>query len=139
MLYIWNIEEIIIQTLEQHHLKINYEISHKLAAPMSYNVSTNTIKFNYIEINGYISKIRMKESNETVVKLLLYHVIGYYLDFQKNKHDLRTLMYGEDEEIKELKAKIETNAWDYGRTLVPPELLESYDQVRKFDHTLIKK
>lgn len=104
---------------------------------MSYNVSTNTIKFNYLQVNSYISKIRMKEPDETVVKIILYHVIGYYLDFKKNKHDLRTLKYGEDHEIAELKKLIETNAWEYGRKLVPDELLPSYDQVRELDKALV--
>jgi hypothetical protein len=138
MLYTWNIEKIIKDTLEQHNLNILYEFNNNLKVPMSYNVSTNTIKFNYLQVNGYISKIRIKETDENFVKLILYHVIGYYLDFKKNKHDLRTLKYGEDDEIEKLKAEIETNAWDYGRTLVPEHLLQAYDKVRELDHALIK-
>jgi hypothetical protein len=120
-----------------HHLDINYEINNKLPLPMSYNVSTNTIKFNYLEVNGYISKIRINETDENLVKIILYHVIGYYLDFKKNKHDLRTLKYGEDYEIAKLKTQIENNAWIYGRTLVPDMLLQSFDQVRELDKKLI--
>jgi hypothetical protein len=137
MLKIWNIEKIIENTLEMHHLDINYEINNKLPVPMSYNVSTSTIKFNYLQVNGYMSKIRMKETEDNLVKIMLYHVIGYYLDFKKNKHDLKTLKYGEDDEIATLKTTIETNAWEYGRTLVPVELLQSYDQVRELDKELI--
>lgn len=137
MLKIWNIEKIIEDTLEKHNLDINYEINNKLTVPMSYNVSINTIKFNYLQVNGYINKIRINETDENLVKIILYHVIGYYLDFKKNKHDLRTLMYGEDDEIEKLKAKIENNAWVYGRTLVPEQLLQSYDQVRELDKELI--
>lgn len=137
MLKIWNIEKIIEDTLEKHKLDINYEINNKLTVPMSYNVSTNTIKFNYLQVNGYISKIRLKETDENLVKIILYHVIGYYLDFKKHKHDLRTFMYGEDDEIEKLKTNIETNAWVYGRTLVPEKLLQSYDQVRELDKELI--
>jgi hypothetical protein len=137
MLYIRNIEKIIEENLDQHKLDINYEINNKLNVPMSYNVSTNTIKFNYLQVNGYINKIRMKETDENVVKIILYHVIGYYLDFKKNKHDLRTLKYGEDHEIAKLKMEIETNAWVYGRTLVPEQLLHSYDQVRELDRDLV--
>lgn len=137
MLYIRHIEKIINDTLEEHNLDINYEINNKLNVPMSYNVSTNTIKFNYLQVNGYLNKIRIKESDENFVKIILYHVIGYYLDFKKNKHDLRTLMYGEDWEIEKLKTEIERNAWEYGRTLVPEHLLQSYDQVRELDKTLI--
>ena len=137
MLKIWNIEEIIEDTLNRHHLNIDYEINNKLSVPMSYNVSTNTIKFNYLQVNGYISKIRMKETDENLVKIILYHVIGYYLDFKKNKHDLRTLKYGEDYEIAKLKTQIEMNAWIYGRKLVPDVLLQSYDQVRELDKALI--
>jgi hypothetical protein len=138
MLYIWKVEEIIKDTLDLHNLNLDYEINNNLPVPMSYNVSTNTIKFNYLQVNGYISKIRIKETNENFVRIILYHVIGYYLDFKKNKHDLRTLKYGEDDEIEKLKAKIETNAWEYGRTLVPEQLLQSYDNVRELDKTLIK-
>ncbi|OAS86945.1 MULTISPECIES: hypothetical protein [Metabacillus] len=138
MLYTWNIEKIIKDTLDKHNLNINYEFNNNLTVPMSYNVSTNTIKFNYLQVNGYISKIRIKETDENFVKILLYHVIGYYLDFKKNKHDLRTLMYGDEEEIEKLKSKIETNAWDYGRTLIPEPLLKSYDKVRELDKALIK-
>lgn len=137
MLYIWKIEEIINSTLEEHNLDINYEINNKLTVPMSFNVSTKTIKFNYLQVNGYISKIRIKETAENVVKIILYHAIGYYLDFKKNKHDLRTLMYGEDWEIEKLKTQIETNAWEFGRKLVPEPLLQSYDLVRKLDKTLV--
>ncbi|MCM3569280.1 hypothetical protein [Neobacillus mesonae] len=137
MLYNWNIEKIIDDTLEEHKLTINYEINNKLAAPMSYNVSTNTIKFNYLQVNSYINKIRINETDENFVKIILYRVIGYYLDFKKNKHDLRTIMYGEDDEIEELKTKIETNAWEYGRTLVPEQLLRAYDQVRELDKALV--
>jgi hypothetical protein len=138
MLYTWNIEKIIKDTLDKHNLNINYEFNNNLTVPMSYNVSTNIIKFNYLQVNGYISKIRIKETDENFVKILLYHVIGYYLDFKKNKHDLRTLIYGDEEEIDKLKSKIETNAWDYGRTLIPEQLLKSYDTVRELDKALIK-
>jgi hypothetical protein len=137
MLKIWNIEKIIEDTLNMHHLNIDYEINNKLPVPMSYNVSTNTIKFNYLQVNSYISKIRIKETEENLVKIILYHVIGYYLDFKKNKHDLKTLKYGEDYEIAKLKTLIEMNAWIYGRKLVPDVLLDSYDQVRELDKELI--
>jgi hypothetical protein len=79
----------------------------------------------------------MKETDENLVKIILYHVIGYYLDFKKNKHDLRTFKYGEDDEIAKLKTQIEMNAWVYGRTLVPEVLLQSFDQVRELDKELI--
>jgi hypothetical protein len=138
MLYIWNIEKIIQQTLSGHNLDINYESNNQLTVPMSYNVSHNTIRFNYLRINGYIAKLNIKESNESLVKIILYRVLGYYLDFKKNKHDTRILMYGEDKEIEELKALIELNAWEFGRTLVPEELLNSYDRVRELDKILIK-
>ncbi|WP_028402821.1 hypothetical protein [Ectobacillus panaciterrae] len=138
MLYTWNIEKVIKDTLDKHNLNINYEFNNNLTVPMSYNVSTNTIKFNYLQVNGYISNIRIKETDENFVKIILYHVIGYYLDFKKNKHDLRILMYGDEEEIEKLKSKIETNAWDYGRTLIPEQLLQSYDKVRELDKALIK-
>jgi hypothetical protein len=118
-------------------LDIIYEFDNNLSAPMSYNVSTNTIKFNYLQVNGYKGKIRIKETEEDFVKIILYRMIGYYLDFKKNKHDLRILMYGHEEEKEKLKSEIETNAWDYGRTLIPEQLLESYDKVRELDKMLI--
>lgn len=137
MLYISDIEKIINNTLNEHNLDIIYEFDNNLSAPMSYNVSTNTIKFNYIQVNGYKGKIRIKETEEDFVKIILYRMIGYYLDFKKNKHDLRILMYGHEEEKEKLKSEIETNAWDYGRTLIPEQLLESYDKVRELDKMLI--
>lgn len=139
MLYIWNIEKIIKDVLDEHRLDINYEFDNQLPAHMSYNVSTNTIKFNYLQINGYRGKVRIKESDENFVKILIYHEIGYYLSFKKNKHDLRTLIYGGDEEKEELMAVIENNAWEYGRTMVPEHLLESYDKVRELDKMLLKR
>ena len=54
MLYIRDIEKIINNTLNEHNLDINYEFNNNLTVPMSYNVSTNTIKFNYLQVNGYI-------------------------------------------------------------------------------------
>ncbi|ULT59971.1 hypothetical protein L1999_27900 [Neobacillus drentensis] len=140
MLYIWDIEEIIKNTLQEHKLDINYELNNKLPAPMSYNVSTNTIKFNYLQINGYIANInfKIKETDEDCVKLILFHQLGYFLDFKKNKHDLRTLKYGEDEEKEQLLALIERNSWEYGRTFVPEKLLKSYDKVRSIDKMLLK-
>ncbi|MBB6444146.1 hypothetical protein [Bacillus benzoevorans] len=140
MLYIWDIEKIIEATLNEHNLKIHYEFNNDLTAPMSYNVSTNTIKFNYLKVNSYISimKVNTKETIEDYVKIILYHEIGYYLDFKKNKHDLRTLLYGDKDEKEKLKSKIETNAWEYGRSLVPQQLLNSYDKVREIDKTLLK-
>ncbi|WHX92501.1 hypothetical protein [Peribacillus simplex] len=137
MLYISDIEKIINNTLNEHNLDIIYVFDNNLSAPMSYNVSTNTIKFNYIQVNGYKGKIRIKETEEAFVKIILYRMIGYYLDFKKNKHDLRILMYGHEEEKEKLKSEIETNAWDYGRTLIPEQLLESYDKVRELDKMLI--
>lgn len=137
MLYISDIEKIINNTLNEHNLDIIYEFDNNLIAPMSYNVSTNTIKFNYLQVNGYKGKIRIKETEEDFVKIILYRMIGYYLDFKKNKHDLRILMYGHEEEKEKLKSEIETNAWDYGRTLIPEQLLESYDKVRELDKMLI--
>ncbi|MGG1400708.1 hypothetical protein ABE288_23210 [Bacillus salipaludis] len=139
MLYIWDIEKIIENTLHQHNLDINYEFNNHLNVPMSYNVSTNTIKFNYLQINGYKDKLnfKIKETDENFVKLILYRVLGYYLDFKKNKHDTRILMYGEDDEIEQLKSLIETNAWKYGRTLVPKHLAESYERVRELDKMLL--
>ncbi|USK30049.1 hypothetical protein LIT32_08080 [Bacillus sp. CMF21] len=139
MLYIWDIEKIIKTTLHEHNLDINYEFDNNLPAPMSFNVSTNTIKFNYLQINGYRAKVRIKESDENFVKIILYHEIGYYLSFKKNKHDLRTLIYGGDDEKEKLMSEIETNAWEYGRTLVSEHLLESYDKVRELDKMLIKR
>ncbi|MFC0525852.1 hypothetical protein ACFFGV_19945 [Pontibacillus salicampi] len=137
MLYIWHIEKIIEQTLQKHHLQIEYQFSNNLSAPMSYNVSTNTITFNYLEVNGYISKMKIRDSDEHLVRSMLYHEIGYYLTFKKHKHDLRTLMYGEEEEVEALKAEIERNAWDYGRTLVPDTLIETYDKMRERDRVLL--
>ncbi|MFS0597033.1 hypothetical protein [Peribacillus frigoritolerans] len=137
MLYISDIGKIINNTLNEHNLDIIYEFDNNLSAPMSYNVSTNTIKFNYLQVNGYKGKIRIKETEEDFVKIILYRMIGYYLDFKKNKHDLRILMYGHEEEKEKLKSEIETNAWDYGRTLIPEHLLESYDKVRELDKMLI--
>lgn len=137
MLYISDIQKIINNTLNEHNLDIIYEFDNNLSAPMSYNVSTNTIKFNYLQVNGYKGKIRIKETEKDFVKIILYRMIGYYLDFKKNKHDLRILMYGHEEEKEKLKSEIETNAWDYGRTLIPEQLLESYDIVRELDKMLI--
>ncbi|CAH0171899.1 hypothetical protein SRABI96_01215 [Peribacillus sp. Bi96] len=137
MLYISDIEKIINNTLNEHKLDIIYEFDNNLSAPMSYNVSTNTIKFNYLQVSGYKGKIRIKETEEDFVKIILYRMLGYYLDFKKNKHDLRILMYGHEEEKEKLKSEIETNAWDYGRTLIPEQLLESYDKVRELDKMLI--
>jgi hypothetical protein len=107
---------------------------------MSYNVSTNTLKFNYLKVNSYISiiKVNTKETNEDNVKIILYHELGYYLDFKKNKHDLRIIMYGDEDEKEKLKSEIETNAWEYGRSLVPQQLLNSYDKVRELDKTILK-
>jgi predicted SprT family Zn-dependent metalloprotease len=140
MLYFWDIEKTIKNTLNELNLDINVEISNKLNVPMSYNVSTNTIKFNYLKVNGYNAQInfKIKETDENFVKIILYHELGYYLDFKKNKRDLRILLYGEDEEKKQLMAEIEKNAWEYGRTLVPKHLVESYNQVRELDKLIIK-
>ncbi|WP_175990552.1 hypothetical protein [Bacillus sp. Marseille-Q1617] len=137
MLYIWNIEKIIQQTLSDHNLEIKYESNNQLTVPMSYNVSHNTIRFNYLKINGYIAKLNIKETKENLVKIVLYRVLGYYLDFKKNKHDTRILMYGDKKEIKELNALIEKNAWVYGRTLVPEELLSAYDKMYELDKVLL--
>jgi len=140
MLYIWDIEKIIKHTLSELKLDINYESNNKIPAPMSYNVSTNTIKFNYLQINGYVANInfKIKETDEDCVKLILFHQLGYYVDFKKNKHDLRTIKYGEDDEKEQLLALIERNSWEYGRTLVPEKLVNSYDKVRSIDKFLIK-
>lgn len=136
----WNIEKIIKHTLQELKLNINVESSDKLTAPMSYNVSTNTIKFNYIQINGYNAKInfKIKETDENFVKLILYLQLGYYLEFRKNTRVLKTLIYGEQKEKEQLLAEIEVNAWEYGRTLVPEYLLKAYDQVRELDKLLLK-
>lgn len=135
MLFAWDIESIIKTILEQHQLDLNFEIKNDLSAPMSYNLSTKTIKFNYLEINGFIAKtkVTIKETDENLVKIILYRQIGYFLDHRKNKHDLRTLMYGDEHEKVRLIAKIETNSWEYGRSLVPEQLLNSYDKVRNFE------
>ena len=140
MLYIWDIETIIKNTLQELKLNINVEFSDKLTAPMSYNVSTNTIKFDYIQINGYNAKInfKIKETDENFVKIILYHELGYYLEFRKNTRVLKTLIYGEEAEKEQLLAEIEENAWEYGRTLVPEYLVKAYDQVRELDKLLLK-
>lgn len=140
MLYIWDIEKIIEKTLHELNLDMNYEFNNKLTAPMSYNVSHKIIRFNYLQVNGYIAKmnVKIKETDENFVKIILYHVLGFYLDFKKNKHDTRIIMYGEEEEKEQLLALIETNSWEYGRTLVPKPLLASYDQVRELDKMLLK-
>ena len=140
MLYSWDIEKIIRNTLTELDLNIHYEFDNHLLSPMSYNVSTNTIKFNYLKVNGFISiiNIHLKETTENYVKIILYHVIGYYLDFKKNKHDVRILIYGHEDEKEQLKSLIEWNAWEYGRTLVPPYLLNTYDKVREIDKKVIK-
>ena len=140
MLFIWDIERIIINTLTELKLNIHVEFNNKLTAPMSYNVSTNTIKFNYIQINGYNAKInfKIKETDENFVKIILYHQLGYYLEFRKNPRVLKTLLYGGEEEKEQLLAEIEENSWDLGRTLVPEHLFKAYDQVRELDKFLLK-
>ncbi|WP_354004538.1 hypothetical protein [Alkalihalophilus pseudofirmus] len=138
MLYIWDIEKAIKEIVEEHDLQINYEFNNELSSPMSFNISTTTLKFNYLEVNGYLSKIRIKESKENLLKVIIYHELGYYVDYKKTKYDLRTFIYGDEEEIEQLKAQIETNAWEYGRTLVPEELVGAYDKVRELDKMLIK-
>ncbi|WP_413299640.1 hypothetical protein AA0X95_16385 [Bacillus sp. 1P10SD] len=140
MLYIRDIEKIIKNTLHEHTLNIDYEINNKLLAPMSYNVSTNTIKFNYLQINGYIANInfKIKETDEDCVKIILYRQLGYYLVFKNNKHDLRILKYFEEEVKARILAKIEMTGWEYGRTLVPEKLVNSYDKVREIDKMLLK-
>lgn len=136
----WNIEKIIKSTLQELKFNINVESSNKLTAPMSYNVATNTIKFNYLQINGYNGKLnfKIKETDENFVKLILYLQLGYYLEFRKNTRVLKTLIYGEEKEKEQLLAGIEENAWEYGRTLVPEYLLKSYDQVRELNKHLLK-
>ncbi|QAS52215.1 hypothetical protein [Halobacillus litoralis] len=138
MLYIWHIEKIIKNIMQEHNLNINYEANNNLPTPMSFNISTNTLNFNYLQVNGYMSKIKINESADDFVKIIVCHEIGYYLTFKKHKHDLKTLMYGEDEEIAELKAVIERNAWNYGRGLVPDNLVDSYDKVRELDDSLLQ-
>ncbi|WP_010285504.1 hypothetical protein [Bacillus timonensis] len=140
MLYMWHIEKIIETTLLELKLNINVESSDKLPAPLSYNVSTNTIKFNYLQINGYNSKInfKVKETDDNFVKLILYRQLGYYLEYRKNTRVLKTLIYGEEKEKQQLLAEIEENAWEYGRTLVPEYLLNAYDQVRELDKLLLR-
>lgn len=135
MLYIWDIEKIIKDTFEKHQLDIKYEFNNDLKSPMSYNVSTNTIKFNYLEINGYVAKVNvgLKENEENIALILLYHEIGYYLDFKKHRHDLRILMYEDKEVQQELLDEIEENAWEFGRKLIPDSLKQSYDKVRELD------
>ncbi|ALC91543.1 hypothetical protein AM500_18455 [Bacillus sp. FJAT-18017] len=140
MLYIWDIEKIIYETLQEHRLNINVEFSNKLTAPISYNASSNTIKFNYIQINGYNAKInfKIKETDENFVKIILYRELGYYLAFRKNPQVLRILIYGGEDEKVELLAEIEEDSWKFGRTLVPENLVKAYDQVRELDKYLIK-
>jgi hypothetical protein len=140
MLYIWDIEKIITNTLKELKLNINVEFSNELTAPMSYNVSTNTIKFNYIQINGYNAKInfKIKESDENFAKIILYHQLGYYLEFRKNTRVLKTLIYGGEDEKEQLLAEIEENSWELGRTMVPEYLLNAYDQVRELDKFMLK-
>ncbi|WP_394233995.1 hypothetical protein [Niallia oryzisoli] len=135
MLYIWDIEKIIKNILQELKLNINVEFNNELTAPMSYNVSTNTIKFNYIQINGYNAKInfKIKETDENFVKIIFYHQLGYYLEFRKNTRVLKTLYYGTEEEKGQLLAEVEENSWECGRTLVPEYLLKAYDQVRELD------
>ena len=142
MLYIWDIEKIIKDTLIElklNHIKV--EFNNKLTAPMSYNVSTKTIKFNYIQINGYNAKInfKVKETDENFLKIILYHELGYYLEYRRNPRVLKTLLYGEEEEKEQLLVEIEENSWEYGRTLVPQHLLKAYDQVRELDKHLLKE
>ncbi|MEH7413689.1 hypothetical protein V7266_00165 [Neobacillus drentensis] len=140
MFYIRDIEKIIENTLKEHKLTVDYEFNNTLPAPMSFNVTNTTIKFNYLQINGYIAniKFKIKESDEDCVKLILYHQLGYYLVFKNNKHDLRVLKYFDDNKKAQLLDRIESNAWDYGRTLVPEKLVNSYDQVRELDKLLQK-
>lgn len=140
MLYMWHIEKIIKDTLLELNLKINVGSSDNLKVPMSYNVTTNTIKFNYLQINGYNSKInfKVKETDDNFVKLILYRQLGYYVEYRKNTKVLKTLIYGEEKEKEQLLAEIEENAWEYGRTLVPEYLLKAYDQVRELDKFLLK-
>jgi hypothetical protein len=140
MLYIWDIEKIIINTLQELKLNIKVEFSDKLTAPMTYNGSTNTIKFNYIQVNGYNAKLNFKirETDENFVKIILYHALGYYLEFRKNPRVLKTLIYGKKEEKEQFLAEIEENTWELGRTLVPENLLKAYDQARELDKLLLK-
>lgn len=142
MLYIWDIEKIIKEILIELNLNhIKVESNNKLTSPMSYNVSTKTIKFNYLQINGYNAKInfKVKETDENFVKLILYHELGYYLEYRRNPRVLKTFLYGEEDEKEQLLAEVEKNSWEHGRTLVPEHLLKAYDQVRELDKLLLKE
>ena len=81
----------------------------------------------------------MKETDENFLKIILYHELGYYLEYRRNPRVLKTLLYGEEEEKERLLVEIEENSWEYGRTLVPRHLLKTYDQVRELDKPLLKE
>ncbi|ELK44943.1 hypothetical protein [Halobacillus sp. BAB-2008] len=137
MLYIRNIETIIEEIYQENQLDLQYEVNSTLPSPMSFNVSTNTLAYNYLQVNGYMSKVKIQESEEDFVRIMIYRELGYYITFKKHRPDMRTLLYGGDAEVAELKAEIETNAWDYGRELVPDRLKQSYDIVRERDGMLL--
>lgn len=136
MLYIWQIEKIINETLHELRLNINCDFDNQLSVPMSYNISTKTIKFNYLQVNGYKSQIKVNETEENFVKILVYRMAGYY--FEAKKVNLRKLMYGGEEEKEKFQMEIEENAWERGRKLVPEHLIDTYDRVRELDKQLLK-
>ena len=69
----------------------------------------------------------MKETDENFLKIILYHELGYYLEYRRNPRDLKTFLYGEEKEKQLLiKSKKFLGIWE---NIGNPHLLKQYPQV----------
>ncbi|OMD67605.1 hypothetical protein [Paenibacillus odorifer] len=120
-----NIESIIEQILHELNIEASIESDYE-HSPMAYNYRTNTFKFSKdliekdLTCNGLISLV--------YVKLLTYHEVGHYLDFKKNLNSV--LMLDKLVEI-DVQIALEENAWDLGRTVVPEDMREEFDEINR--------
>lgn len=94
---------------------------------MAYNYETNTFK--------YSERLSLKESEEFDIEterfviLLTYHELGHYLDFQSNPYKVQYI----NDHKKQLE--LEEGAWDYGKTIIPDELIEDFDRINSQNYS----
>lgn len=106
---------------------------------MAYHFKDNIIKYNlkYLRANkGQINEFDSMD-DETFFELGIYHEIGHYLDYQRNK-DRALEREANDDPDYNFKLVGEQNAWKYGKEILPDKYIESFDILNERNINVLK-
>lgn len=98
---------------------------------MVYNRKNRTIRIG-IEWTSEVHKNLDFYSFKELILMGLCHELGHHLHFENDKERLQEMMnnidYTNKKEVRKWRIFTERKAWEFGRDIVPSELIEKFDE-----------